>query len=400
MSLPLVIHDLQDSQMFALAQAAGRAGLPVTGTSWPLEPWVKKSRYVQKAVELPCLGEVVSGVYAKNLEKSGLQGVWLPCVDDMAGFTAEYAPFLRHIGMRFVTADQETITRAITTHELPSRGAIRIPDGGMLSVQELYDGKCGCAFPLMLKTRRNGFMRVDDATSLKQLLQPLIEAGHGERMEIVQAYVAGDIERMASAIVLFDDEGRPVRGFTGRRLRVARTHYGPFGETTAARAEWIPALYEGACELLSHLGWKGFAEVECKQDGEGNWQLLEINPRLSGWTCLAEADGAGLLQAYYRICSEGARLDEACLQRSEAEYVRMIATCYHDPDWDADVSRRRSLWRKLRAIDAALRLYRKKTPAISLGAWDSRDLPASLWLAWRSLVRVWKVSRIRRKGVA
>lgn len=395
--MPLVIHDLQDSQMFALAQAAGRAGLPVVGTSWPVEPWVKKSRYVQKAVALPCLGEVVSGVYAMNLKKSGLKGVWLPCVDDMAGFTAEYAPFLSNIGMRFLSADPETIERAITTHELPVRGMIRIPDGEMLNMQDLYDGKCRCAFPLMLKTRRNGFMRVDDAASLRQILQPQIEAGHGGQMEIVQRYIAGSVERMASAIVLFDDESRPVRGFTGRRLRVAQTHFGAFGETTAARAEWIPELYEGACELLSHLGWRGFAEVECKQDENGAWQLMEINPRLSGWTCLAEADGAGFLQAYYRICSEEARLDEACLQRSRAEYVRMIGTCYHDPDWDAETPRCRGLRRKVREAVVAWRLYHRKKPEISLGAWDGRDLQASLRIAWRSIVRAWKIAWLRKK---
>lgn len=396
----MVIHDLQDSQMFALAQAAGRAGIPVIGTSWPMEPWVKKSRYIQKAVELPCLGEVVNGVYAMNLKKSGLQGVWLPCVDDMAEFTAEYAPLLRNIGMRFLSADQETVRRAITTHELQPQGIIRMPDCEVISMQELYDEKCGCAFPVVIKTRRNGFVRFDDAGALRKFLQPMIEAGHGEQMEIVQSYIAGETERMASAIVLFDDNGRPVRGFTGRRQRVAQTHHGPFGETTAAKAEWIPELYAGACELLSHLGWKGFAEVECKQDANGEWQLLEINPRLSGWTCLAEADGAGFLQAYYRMCAEDAQLDEACLQRSRAEYTRIIGTCYHDPDWDADASRCHGLWRKISMITAALRRYRDRALDASLGAWDGRDLHASLTLLWRSIVRVWKIGRVRHKGVA
>ncbi|MDQ7010703.1 MAG: hypothetical protein Q9M29_02675, partial [Mariprofundaceae bacterium] len=96
-------------------------------------------------------------------------------------------------------------------------------------------------------------------------------------------------------------------------------------------------------------------------------------------------------------CSEGARLDEACLQRSRAEYVRMIGTCYHDPDWDAEVLRCRGLRRKLREALTAWRLYRRKKPEISLGAWDPRDLQASLRIAWRSIVRVWKVARLRKK---
>jgi len=91
--MPLVIHDLQDSQMFALAQAAGRAGIPVSGSSWPMEPWVESSVYVQKSVEMRCLSEVISGSYARQWKLSNLQGVWLPCVDDSAQFTAKYKDF-------------------------------------------------------------------------------------------------------------------------------------------------------------------------------------------------------------------------------------------------------------------------------------------------------------------
>ena len=221
----------------------------------------------------------------------------------------------------------------------------------------------------------------------------------GERgpqyMHRIQQYIEGPIDRMASAMLLFDAEGRPVRGFTGRRLRVSDTRFGPFGETTAARAEWIPELYTGARDMLARIGWQGFAEVECKQGDDGRWTVMEINPRTSGWICLAEADGAGFLQAYHRLCTGDLVLEEACLQRSRTAYRRLIATCYHEPDWAACTSPHRGRWRSLGRTLGAIRAARSRP--MQFGAWDGRDLRASLALARSSIRRAWRASRIRRK---
>jgi len=387
--IPLIIHDLQDSQMFALAQAAGRAGLPVSGTSWPMEPWVESSVYVQKSVEMRCLSEVIAGTYAREWKLSGLQGVWLPCVDDSAQFTAKYKDFFESIGMRFLTPSFESMEKAIDVEQLSDIGSLKIAPMHTVFAQDLLKNIKHESFPLIIKSQRNAFQKFDDAASLRQF----ILADEEDAVYRIQHYIEGETSKMASAIVLFDADSRPVRGFTGRRLNVAHTKFGPFGETLAAKSEWIPELYEGACELLSALQWRGFAEVECKQANNGDWYVMEINPRVSGWTCLAEADGAGLLSAYYQLCSQDVRLEEACLQHSKADYVRMVATCYHDPEWDAPEYR--GIWRKCRRLFVLLTEYQNKYPWRLLGAWDGHDLKASLQIAWRTVYRVFKVSKSR-----
>lgn len=85
-----------------------------------------------------------------------------------------------------------------------------------------------------------------------------------------------------------------------------------------------------------------------------------MNPRLSGWSTLAEADGAGMLSAYYQVCAEDVKLEEACLQRSRTEYVRMVATCYHDPDWAVEREGNRTFLSHLRHLFAIIGDYRKK----------------------------------------
>ncbi|MBL4760902.1 MAG: hypothetical protein JKY80_08655 [Mariprofundaceae bacterium] len=376
--------------MFALAQAAGRAGIPVSGTSWPMESWVESSVYVQHSVEMRCLSEVIAGTYARQWKLSGLQGVWLPCVDDSAQFTTKYKAFFESIGMRFLIPTFESMEKAIDVELLSGVGSLRVARMRSVFSHDLLDHLDDERFPLMIKSKRNAFQKFDDAESLRHF----ILAGDDHAVYRIQDYIEGSTSRMASAIILFDIDSRPVRGFTGRRLNVAHTKFGPFGETLAAKAEWIPELYEGACELLSALQWQGFAEVECKQAPNGDWYVMEVNPRVSGWTCLAEADGAGLLQAYYQLCANDIRLEEACLQRSKADYVRMVATCYHDPEWDAPEYR--SIWKKCKRLFVLFAQYQKKHPWRLLGAWDSYDLKASLLIVWRTVYRVFKVSRSRK----
>ena len=113
---------------------------------------------------------------------------------------------------------------------------------------------------------------------------------------------------------------------------------------------------------------------------------MEINPRLSGWASLAEADGAGFLDAYYRICTEEIRLEEACLQQSTTEYIRLSGTLSHLPDW---FIQHPSKWSRFKAVLSLLaRHYHDRS--LHLGAWDKKDFKASLSILWYSFTNLWK----------
>lgn len=256
MRMPLIIHDLHDSQMFSIAQAVGRAGVPVEGTFWPIEGWGRKSRYIQRAVALPCLGDQLQGTYALGLKSSGLSGVWLPCVDDMADFTSQYQELLRNIGMKFLTVDAKTMEWAYAVEALPEIETLKMLPLKIIQAGELYENAGIYSYPIMLKSERDRFQKFSDPAALKIFLTQQGVEKDAERLQRVQQFIEGGVDRMASALILFDADSRPVRGFTCRRLRVAETEFGSFGETTAAKAEWIPELYEGACELLSAMKWK------------------------------------------------------------------------------------------------------------------------------------------------
>lgn len=301
MKTPFVFHDMQDSQMFALAQAAGRAGFAVHGLvrSTKEVPWVTQSRYIHNITELPSLGDVNMGLYALNLKKENISGIFVPVVDDIADLLAEYAPLLRKNGLSFLTVHSSQIEMSNTFALQQWQGKLKIPRTTYCTSNELIETALEIGFPVILKSVRDGFVTFHHQEAMQAWLNNAVHHHYPLHLhQRVQQYIQGETASMATALLLFDEQSRPVRGFTARRIRVAQTNYGPFGETLAAKAEWLPDLYEACVELLSALGWVGFAEVECKQDQHGDWQLIEINPRLSGWSCLAEVDGAGFLQAY------------------------------------------------------------------------------------------------------
>jgi len=385
---PLIINDVHDSQMFALAQAAGRAGIPVLGTSPVIAPWAEKSRYVQQMVELPDTGSVYAGFLMRAIERLKLSGIWMPAYEDMAEFTATYRDALQQQGLKFLSVDEAAYEAADTTRLKGSWGKLRLPATWRVRWQDL----CTCAdefvYPCLLKVFRNDHILLENAAAMRRHAESYAPEHKPDEQLTVQQWIEGDVSSMATAMLLFDTDSRPVRGFTGRRLRVASARFGPFGETTAAQAEWIPELYESACELMAGLHWQGFVEVECKQGPDGIWYLIEINRRASGWMCAAEADGAGMLQAYYRICSKGVKLEECVLQRSDTRYMRMVGNDYHVPDWFAGSFPAGSRQQRFRRFLHAMLDYRKAPESICMGAWDMRDKRANrkmLSLTWEAL---------------
>jgi len=392
---PFVFHDLQDSQIFALAQAAGRAGFVVDGTTQPMEPWVQRSRWIRRAYAIPCLSDVTKSLYALQLKQTGLSGVWLACTDDVLEFTVHYRSFLEKMGMRFLAPSQRALQR-VWQRALPEASGLKIPWSAEVPARELMQKADGLAYPLIVKLVRNDYRIVQDPDALRRYLAELGAEDEEELKIPLQQFVPGPIDAMASAIVLCDTRHRAVRVFTARRLRACKAGDGFFGETTAARAEWIPELADAACRLLEALGWQGFAEVEAKQGPDGCWYLLEVNPRISGWACLAEADGAGLLRAYYELCTNPElQLQRAALQRNEAEYIRLVATVYHEPDWGVETQPNDGwLGRIGRALKSWARSLRHPDRVV-LGAWDWQDLAASWLLLRRSVRRVWARARGR-----
>jgi predicted ATP-grasp superfamily ATP-dependent carboligase len=113
----------------------------------------------------------------------------------------------------------------------------------------------------------------------------------------VQDYVPGRDDRLYSLHVYMDRQSRPLAWFTGRKLRTYPTYagIGCFVESVV-----VSEIIEPGLAMLRRVGYTGFALLQFKRDErDGSFKLLEINPRSSSWNLLAAACGVNLPHVAY-----------------------------------------------------------------------------------------------------
>ena len=138
--------------------------------------------------------------------------------------------------MRLLAPEPEALD-AVARRAYPETPGLVAPFSAWMPAGDLLGAKATeLPYPLIVKLARGLYRRADGPEELAAFLRELGGEKHPEVEVYVQGFVPGEVARMASAIVLCDADGRAVRVFTARRLRVAPTAYGWFGETLAARS--------------------------------------------------------------------------------------------------------------------------------------------------------------------
>jgi D-aspartate ligase len=114
---------------------------------------------------------------------------------------------------------------------------------------------------------------------------------------VVQEYLPGGDDHLYTLGATMDREGALLAWFTGRKLRQMPPGIGicRVGETVVE-----PKLVEHGEKLLRALGFCGIAQVEFKFDArDGQFKLMEVNPRSWSWIGLPLALGCDLVGAMF-----------------------------------------------------------------------------------------------------
>lgn len=168
--------------------------------------------------------------------------------------------------------------------------------GAPASAQEARRLSAEIGFPCVVKPRHSYVLRerfrhrrhriVHTHAELDDAVAALAEADGTP--PLVQAFVSGRSLSVSAVI----DHGETV----ALAVRETRSFDPPKGGTSV----WKRTLsvsepgVDAALRLLEAIGFQGLAEVEYQVDAAGRPRLMEINPRLHGWTSLAVAAGADL----------------------------------------------------------------------------------------------------------
>ncbi len=191
------------------------------------------------------------------------------------------------------------------TYQLAKKGGIPIPttyypDG----LQELVE--LSLNYPVVIKPSiRDNFyskikikaFRVNNKEELVRIYEYVCSIIEPSEV-LVQEFIPGGPNHLYSFCPFFKD-GEVLTSIMARR---ARQHPMDFGHaSTFAELVDIPEIQKIAEKFLSLINYYGFAEVEFMQDPrDGNYKLIEVNPRVWGWHTIAIASGVDLPYLLYQ----------------------------------------------------------------------------------------------------
>ena len=157
-------------------------------------------------------------------------------------------------------------------------------------------------FPLFIKPRiarrwpylgRNKGFVVRNTDELRQRLRWTFDAGFPV---LVQSIVQGPETNLCSVYCYLGDNAPDA----ACAYRILRKYPAGFGFGVFAESVLDPMLTTCALHLLRHLGVRGVAEIEFKRDDrDGKWKLIEINPRFTLQHGLVSAAGMNLASLQY-----------------------------------------------------------------------------------------------------
>jgi predicted ATP-grasp superfamily ATP-dependent carboligase len=148
-------------------------------------------------------------------------------------------------------------------------------------------------FPAVLKPRRTVFREGDET---RHLASALVDGPRSLEAQLARAGTPCLVQRRESGSIVsvggvFAD-GRLLATACSRYLRTWPAEAGPVSFSRSIEAP--EPLLDSVVRLLGSLGWEGIFELELIERGEGDYAVLDFNPRIYGSLALAVKAGAPL----------------------------------------------------------------------------------------------------------
>jgi len=138
---------------------------------------------------------------------------------------------------------------------------------------------------------------------------------------MVQEFLPGE----AAGVCLLYDHGKCVACFAEEYLRCKEP--GKFGTSTLRKTYKNEKLISQAISVMDKLNWHGVAHLDFVADSEGNFRLIEINPRLWGALSLAVFSGVDFPYLWYLTALGRKITDEYIAEVREIKCRWVIGDC-------------------------------------------------------------------------
>jgi predicted ATP-grasp superfamily ATP-dependent carboligase/ribosomal protein S18 acetylase RimI-like enzyme len=195
------------------------------------------------------------------------------------------------------------------------------------SLEELDDLAESTDWPVVIKTRiGNSAKGVHIAYGKKELFEKFQDFVKTfklaqERWPIIQEFLPGE----AAGVCVLYDHGQCVASFAERYLRCKEP--GKFGTSTLRETFDDDQLISRSISIMDKLKWHGIAHLDFVADRNGEFKLIEINPRLWGALALAMFSGIDFPYLWYLTAIDQHKPDLLKLQNRKIKCRWVVGDC-------------------------------------------------------------------------
>lgn len=323
--LPVLVLDEGSRGEVGLVRALGSAGIPVQLASFPPSSPTRSSRHVDRVHPVPGPGasddERIEALRRVSREIGGRPPV-MTASDGSLELLSRRRQDLEDV-LRHDLAPAEVIATIFEKDRFAAEARrldLPVPETRVVRSMEDVRGIADeLGYPVFVKPftkeawgrlpedlleARKG-QRVASPSELEGFFAPLARQGAEEAL--VQEYVSSPDTEHYSVHAYVLPDGRFAGAFTTRKIRVCPPHRGVGSLVVSLR---VPRIVELSREILSELGYRGFALLQFKRDlATGRYLLLEINCRYSTSGELAARCGANFPALAYSVLTDGGPVD-------------------------------------------------------------------------------------------
>jgi len=304
---------------WGIIRALGSAGIPVVAVYYDRSDPAYVSRYVSESIVCPHpeheeakFHDLVADLVARYPN-----AVLLPS-NDYTLVALSNMRALPGVIAKLATPDAQIVTKCIEkdhTYGLADSIGVRAPRTSTVrraprtstvrSLDDAQEQAASIGFPCLLKPavghRFFSVLRVKmfKVASAAELQEAWSRSAAIDGDMLIQEYIPGGDDHGVNYNA-FWHEGRPQVEVTAAKLRLSPRG---IGFPTVVVNRFIPEIIEPARKMLAALDYHGFANVEFKRDARnGEYVLMEINPRLNQSLLLSVATGLNFAAMAYRQC--------------------------------------------------------------------------------------------------
>jgi len=326
----VVISNASSTTALAMIRSLGRRGIPVIATDSTPYSVGFMSRYCMRRLlyQNPIESPRESLATLVKIGHMFKRPVLLPGGDDIIFLAMKYRHIIEKAFIFPLPPNerlQYTVDKGLTM-QLASKEDVPIPRTFTpTNLEELHHLKNELTYPVVIKPRINiGFRNIFRTKLIKAWSFEELVAAHKLVSKyfsrpLIQEYIPGGTTNLYSLGTVFDRKHRSLGVCVERKL-----HQLIEGVTSCGETVDNPKIVSLAIKILKAIKWFGPAEVEFKRDSrDGEFKLIEINPRPFMWVNLPIKSGLDIPFLWYKIA-----LEETCEEtidvRKDLKFINLF----------------------------------------------------------------------------